>query len=36
MFLGAEVSAPQPLHVGFVEGLELQEMAPCLLEWQLV
>jgi hypothetical protein len=36
MFLGAEISSPEALDVGLVEGLELQGMAPCPLECQLV
>jgi hypothetical protein len=36
MFLDAEISSTKALDVGFIEGLELQRLAPCLLKCQLV
>ena len=32
MFLDAEISSTEALDVGFIEGLELQGLAPCLAE----
>src|SRR5208337_4504574 len=36
MLLRAKVSCPQPLDVGFVKGVKLQELAPGIGKWQTV
>jgi hypothetical protein len=36
MFLDAKIPSSEALDVGFIEGLELQGLAPCLPKCQLV
>ena len=36
MFLSAKISCPQPLDIGFIKGVELQEFVPSIGKWQTV